>query len=250
MAGSGKMTGTTGAARKRKTAQVLPLTRRERVESKESAILDVAYRMFVSRGFAKTTIAEIASQAGVAEGTLYLYFNNKEALARGALAAFYRTLTDGAQKGIEKLATTRERLEFLAHHHLKNIIKEHRLLELLSILDRDVETYEGSEIYKMNRAYVAVFDSVVRDGMWRGDIDESVTPWVYRDIFYGGLEYAMRTMFIKSRKKSADTVVADVVRLMMNNEKETSGAGQRDDRTCTIERLEAAVRRLETMIAD
>jgi|GEM_PF-344991 len=226
-------------------------TRRERVQSKEDAIIAAAHEMLATHGFAKTTMSEIARKAGVAEGTLYLYFNNKEALARAVLATFYRRLTELAKQGVEKRNTTTEKLEFLARHHLDSIIRERRLLELVSTTERNSETYAGSEIYKMNREYVSVFDDVMRDGVWRGDIADGGTPWIQRDIFFGSLEYAMRTVLIKKRasKKDINAVVAELVKLL------TGGAGNsgktaplsNHDLIKAVKRVDAAAARLERL---
>lgn len=245
---SGKQTLRKTSARRGVEARGAPLTRRERVESKETAIVAAAYDMIVEQGFAKATIAEIAKASGVAEGTVYLYFNNKEALGRAVLAVFYEQLTEAARKGVERLPSTRERLEFLARHHLTNIIKVRRLLEMLLILDRNLESYEGSQIYKMNRTYVAVFDAVVRDGVWRGDIDEKITPWVLRDLFYGGLDYSMRTILLKHRKNAIDDVVAGIVALIVR-EPDTPGAKRKGaDVENTAARLERVTKKLEKIV--
>lgn len=231
----------------RKAAQTL--TRGARVASKEQAIIQVAYEMFAIQGFAKTTISEIARRAGVAEGTVYLYFSNKESIARAVLRSFYESLTEKAQAGVDKIEPTRDRIEFLARHHLESILKERRLLELLTTLDRDMETYEGSELYKMNRAYVAVFDRVIRDGAWRGEIKDGYSPWLLRDLFFGSLEHAMRTILIKHRKDQLGSFVDELVGLMMNalapqpEKKVTKKAGVA--MTEIVERMEAATERLE-----
>ncbi len=52
----------------------------ERLAARELAILDAARQVFAERGYHGSTMREIASRAGVATGTLYLYFANKEAL--------------------------------------------------------------------------------------------------------------------------------------------------------------------------
>ena len=191
-----------------------PQTRRSRVESKEAAIIKAAEEIILERGFAKSTIAAIAKHAGVAEGTVYLYFTNKEDLARGVLAAFYERLTRTAARGVRKEQSTHGRLAFLARHHLKTIIKERRLLELLAVVDRDGDFGEG-DVYQFNRNYVAVFDQVVRDGAWRGDLKDEIKLPVARDIFFGGLEYVMRTMLIKKRARDVDGSVEAFIDILV-----------------------------------
>lgn len=239
------------AAKSEQKRQSGPLTRREKLESRESAILEAAKEMIAERGFGKTTTAEIAAAANVAEGTLYLYFKNKESLGRAVLADFYRRLTDNARRGVGKLSETREKLAFLARHHLKNVIKERRVLELVYMLERDKDSYEGGQLYQMNRAYVAVFDSVLHEGVARGEIDATMTAWITRDIFYGSLEYAMRSMLIRDRRKSLEQVVSELVDLIMrtpspNRDKPLPSAGKTD---AAATRVLKAARKLESLLA-
>ena len=57
-------------------------------EPKRRAILAAASDLFLHRGFRATPMAAIAEKAGVAKGTLYLYFTDKDALFRALIAAF------------------------------------------------------------------------------------------------------------------------------------------------------------------
>ncbi|MEM9616978.1 MAG: TetR/AcrR family transcriptional regulator [Pseudomonadota bacterium] len=228
-------------------------TQRERVASKEEAMIVAAHAMLTAQGFAKTTMSDIAKRAGVAEGTLYLYFNNKEALARAVLADFYRRLTAAARRGVEKSETTADKLSFLARHHLESILRERRLLEIVATTDRNVESYGGSEIYKMNREYVAVFDGVMRDGVLKGEIADGGASWIARDIFFGGLEYAMRTILIKKRTAKKDiTAVVDRLVMMLIGGDAAAGKSQvvsGKDLANAVKRVDAAALRLERLAA-
>jgi len=228
-------------------------TRREKLESKERIIVDVAYEMFGTKGFAKSTMSEIAKTAGVAEGTLYLYFNNKESLAGAVIASFYERITESAQIGVDELETTAEKLKFLATHHLTSILAEKRILQLLSILDRLTQTAAGDEIYRMNKRYVAVFDGVVRDGIWRGDIASGFTAWILRDIFYGALEYAMRTMEITDRHGEVERFSNELV-AMVTNEQMLTGKRRKPvsaaELTKIARRFEGALDRIEAIAKD
>jgi AcrR family transcriptional regulator len=53
---------------------------RRRKEARPGEILDAALELFAEKGFAATKLAEVASRAGVSKGTVYLYFDSKEAL--------------------------------------------------------------------------------------------------------------------------------------------------------------------------
>ena len=81
-------------------------TSRARVEAKESSILDAAERIFAQAGFDGAKVSDIARAASVAEGTVYLYYKNKQDLLAGVVGRFWTQLTLGAEAAIEPDATT------------------------------------------------------------------------------------------------------------------------------------------------
>lgn len=60
-------------------------TRQRRKEARPGELLEAALDVFVERGYAATRLEEIAQRAGVSKGTLYLYFENKEALLKAVV---------------------------------------------------------------------------------------------------------------------------------------------------------------------
>ena len=220
------------------TTEPASKTRRQKVEDREQSILSAARDMFNENGYAGTTIADIARRSGVADGTVYLYFKNKEALARAVLAYFYTELTESAQAGVDRLSTTRERLEFLAMHHMAQVIRHRRLLEILSMHDLPMDHYQGSELYKMNKAYTAVFDRVAKDGVSQGHMRKTAAPWVMRDIFFGAMDYASRTIIMFRKAEDIEVFVGDLMALLLDN------SAPKDNADLTG-RLEAAATRLE-----
>jgi AcrR family transcriptional regulator len=64
--------------------EAMPGRSKEETRPKREAILDAARTLFVQKGYEETTIAEIAQAAGVAVGTVYLYFRNKHEILTGA----------------------------------------------------------------------------------------------------------------------------------------------------------------------
>ncbi len=55
------------------------------IAARRNQILDAATRVFAEKGFHATTIKDIAKEAGIADGTIYIYFENKMALMLGIL---------------------------------------------------------------------------------------------------------------------------------------------------------------------
>src|ERR1700743_3591748 len=78
-------------------SKVIPSNRSERAAERRAAIVDAAMEEFVARGFAATRLDDIAKRAGVAKGTIYLHFKDKESmfeeLIRTAIVPLVRRMT-------------------------------------------------------------------------------------------------------------------------------------------------------------
>lgn len=62
-----------------------PAPRRRRKDARPAELLAAALELFVRKGFAATRLEDVAGQAGVSKGTLYLYYDNKEALFKAVI---------------------------------------------------------------------------------------------------------------------------------------------------------------------
>jgi AcrR family transcriptional regulator len=221
------------------------LTRRERLEQREEAILAAAKAVFAEAGPEGARIAEIAARADVAEGTIYLYFRNKQALIDAVIARFYERLTREAQAGVERLADTFERFEFLARHHMESCMAEWHVLDLMiGLYRKPVDT--GQPPYPLNKAYVAVFDRVFREAEARGEVRDGLPLWIARDFFYGTLEYSTRTLMLRGGgARDVPRTVEMIIEMMKRAAAPASPAPAADRLTD----LDAVTRRLEAVAA-
>lgn len=220
------------------------VTRQERVQRKEDLIIEAARTMFMDSGFNGTTMAQIARASGVADGTLYTYFHNKEALARAVVTDFYGRLTRTAQDGVDTQVSIEARLLFLARHHLTNVIKERGVLALMPLIDMNLEAYKDSELFGLNKNYVSIFDRVIRDGQAQGAVSSAFTLWVLRDIFFGSLDYGSRTMLIKGRMAKLDEFAEQITRVILAPNSETAPSKMQK----VTQRLERAADRMEALV--
>ena len=219
-------------------------TRQSRVRKREDAIISAARQVFTTHGYGKATMAMIAREAGVADGTLYTYFENKKALARAVIADYYARLTQTAKQGVESRRTTRTRLDFLARHHITSILEERGIIEMLPVLTSSVTDYSQSELYGFNKTYVAVFDGLIREGRASGDIPGDADVAVLRDIFFGALDYGAKSSLLRSSRKAARK--ADITRLV--DQLVAMIVGSNVSTKTLADRLEAVADRVETAL--
>lgn len=232
---------------------------RTRLEQRESDIMEAATRLFAEEGFHGTSTRKIAAAAGVSEGTLFHYFSTKNVLLLAILDDFYAQLIESAQEGIQEVMGTRERLLLLAKNHLRALMENQALMmRLIQVyLSVDVnyyKDYKNSPIHEFNYRYTRIFDNVIREGMERGYIESDLELPVIRDLFFGGLEYGMRTLMARKYTKDriATYVEAIVEPLWQSMQLGNSVgspqkqiAGSRLDEVC--ERLEKITLRMENV---
>ena len=222
-------------------------TRRERVEEREAAIIGAARALFLQQGVDKTTMRAVAERAGIAEGTVYLYFKHKKALLDAVLREFYVDLIEGAERGVREVAFTKGRLRFLAQHHLGSVLGEWQMILAAASPERIGARYKDTEVYRLNRRYVSVFDKVVKEGVDCGEIRADVSHSIVRDLFFGGLEYMVRSLVIAHKEEALDDLVDGLLLLVLD------GAAMHDrpdpSNEAPVERLVAVAGRLERAVA-
>ena len=223
-------------------AKKYPQTRRKQVAEREGIIIQAARQIFNEKGYSQTTISEIARCSGVADGTVYLYFENKAALAHAVLSDFYDRLTEGVKTGVAGHKTLKTKLEYFATYHMQSILEYWRLLEMRPLIHITMDNYESSALYQMNKAYTMIFDQIIKDAIEQGCLEANKALWIWRDIFFGAMEYGVRTLIIKHNEADIADFVTGLLTLMFQEKK-----GIRTEPICVdvLQRLEKVTERLE-----
>lgn len=224
---------------------------RARLEQREADILDAATKLFASDGFHATSTRKIAAAAKVSEGTVFHYFSTKNALLLAILDNFYDDLTDSARAGIEEIMDTRERLLFLAKNHIRILLKNQALMMRLIQVYLSVDVnyyvdYKNSHIHDLNYQYTRLFNNVIREGIERGALDPALELPAIRDLFFGGLEYGMRTLLGKNKSDDVATYVQAIVDPLWNSMQRKSTVPAQEHHELE-QRLEQACLRVEDL---
>ncbi len=192
-------TARTGQAR----AEAVPADKRE-------AILRAATQVFARNGFFNAQMADVARVAGVAAGTVYLYFRGKDDLLA---SVFERTMREAIEEGrsvVEAATSPRERLRRIARLHLERIGRDRDLAVVFQVELRQstkfMERFSSTHL----RQYLGIIRQVIADGQAAGEFRRDVNPTVAAKVFFGALD-EMATNWILSRRRYALAADADVV---------------------------------------
>ena len=193
-------------------------TARARIEAKESSILDAAETIFAEAGFDGAKVSDIARAASVAEGTVYLYYKNKQDLLAGVVGRFWTQLTLGAEAAIEPAATTIEQLEQLGRYHLNSILDQFEVVSL-TYRARPQQEQDLDQV----REYVRVFDRIMQRGVDRDEFTKHTPIGQLRDVFFGTLEFSARTLKLRERPYD-HSVVTNLLAIMVGSSNAAAGA--------------------------
>lgn len=208
--------------------------------ARRDEILRAARDVFIEFGFEDARVAEVGRRAGIAEGTVYLYYKTKTALMEAVLSVFWQDLTQGARDTVSRHSAPIEQLRALADYHLTSVIRDLPFLDLAAKL-RKAYSVDPATRDRL-RAYVAVFDEIFEAGIARGAFDDAQPLWMPRDMFYGTLEYSARTISLRKAKRPTGTVD----NLISAFERTYGSTRPEPISKDLVERLERAVDRLES----
>lgn len=165
------------------------------VSHKHTAILDAAYELFGSRGFYETKMSEVAERAGIAKGTVYLYFKNKEELFLAVTRRDCEGFLEQLEMKLAACGTLQDKLSVIAGHHLLYYYerKQHTKLffrapnnhpELVAYMAHFIEEYTqavmkvmldsgAAEPELLAESYIGMLDRLKMDIMLRPGFTEA-----------------------------------------------------------------------------
>lgn len=109
----------------------MPRTKQQVVsEFRRAEILSAARTVFVRKGFDTGSVDEIAAAAGLAKGTLYLYFKSKKEIYRALIVHDMEAAIAGTLERIQEAATLREKLEAFILARLRNAERNREIFRI------------------------------------------------------------------------------------------------------------------------
>jgi TetR/AcrR family fatty acid metabolism transcriptional regulator len=194
-----------GALEKRSAVSEEPA----RVE-KRDAILRAAIETFAAKGFFHAQVADVARAAGVAAGTVYLYFRGKDDLL---ISIFERAMTGAIREGRASLAAKDgavERLREIARLHLERLGHDRQLAVVFQVELRQSTKFMERFSATYLREYLGLIRDVIVEGQEEGVFRSDVNATLAAKLFFGGLD-EMATNWILSRRKYSLASEADAI---------------------------------------
>lgn len=180
------------------------------VTDKREAILRAAIRVFSQNGYFNSKVADIAREAGIADGTVYLYFKSKEEILHSIFdRAMEEFITEG-KKEIEKITKADERLQRIAQLHLEKLGADRDLAIVFQVELRGSIKFMQEFSATGFAEYLDIIQQTIVEGQKSGVFRKSLNPTICAKILFGALD-EMVTNWILSPKPYPLAPLADTV---------------------------------------
>jgi TetR/AcrR family fatty acid metabolism transcriptional regulator len=183
---------------------------------KRDAILRAAIDTFAERGYFNAQVADVARAAGVAAGTVYLYFKSKDDLL---VSIFERSMREGltnSRAAVADLADPPERLRRLARGHLARLGNDRNLAIVFQVELRQSTKFMERFSSTLLRDYLGLIREAIADGQREGLFRADIKPTSAAKMLFGALDEMATNWILSRRRYSLEAEADEVVDFFLN----------------------------------
>ena len=163
-----------------------------KAENKHSKIISAATKVFAKKGFFTARISDIAKEAKVADGTIYLYFNNKYDILLSVFEEEVGKIVEKTDKLISNEEDPQKMLEIYTIQHLMAMKKNKNLAEVIQIELR--QSNKVIKDYRNNKfsEYIGTIADIIKKGQKTGIYRTDIKPDIAKRVYFGALDEVSR----------------------------------------------------------
>lgn len=215
---------------------VVRLSREERM----AQILAAATDEFRTAGFDGASMSAIAGRAGIVEGSIYRFFDNKAHLLTHCIEVWYEQMLVYYAAELAQITGLRARLRFMIWRHLKTVHDDPEMCRLMFNLVRSSDGYRSTEVYRLNSLYTERTLDIIREGIAAGELRGDLDLRLVRDMIYGAVEHRVWGFLYADGRLDPDGVADALVDLVIGG---LDTAGETAQRVAVLEeRIRARLR--------
>jgi TetR/AcrR family fatty acid metabolism transcriptional regulator len=167
--------------------------------SKRERILRASVDVFAEHGYFNAKVTQIAKSAGVADGTIYLYFDGKEDLLITIFREYTRNYLHSLEQSLANVNRAEERLRIAIRHHLETLGRDRALAVVSQVELRHSLKFMSLFSQQEVADYLNVIRKIVEHGQTEGTFRRNVHPQLVAKSIFGILD-EMVTSWILSDK--------------------------------------------------
>lgn len=192
------------------------INRKQKPNDKYRRILEAAIKVFAEKGFHQATVAQIAQEAGVADGTIYLYFKNKDDILvqffnykTKQVFSRFRTEVDKADNAVDKLRN-------LIRRHLAEFQADRNMAILYQSETHQRARMVEEQIKEMSTMYLDIVSEIVEQGQQEGRIRKNLYLGLVKRFILGAVDEVINTWIHSDAEYDLVTMADPLVELVIN----------------------------------
>jgi TetR/AcrR family fatty acid metabolism transcriptional regulator len=183
---------------------------------KYQRILDAAVEVIAENGYFQSPVSKIAARAGVADGTIYLYFKSKDEVLRAAIDRMMQRFYDGVEQEFQRVTDPRGQLEAIGRLHLEAVTVNRSMAIVMQTEVRQSAKFIAEFSHKHLVRYIQMVREIVRRGQEAGVFRKELSAGVVAQCWFGAIGELLTTAIFTGREYDAKATVKQVLDVMLN----------------------------------
>lgn len=156
-------------------------------------ILEAAVKVFAEQGFYQSTIAQVANKAGVADGTIYLYFKNKDDILSHFFSYKAKQIFDRFREDVELSDHAVDKLRSLVRRHLDEFQQDRNMAVVYQVEIHQSSRLFEAQIKKMSGMYLDILSEIVEQGQEEGSLRKDLYVGLVKRYILGAIDEVINT---------------------------------------------------------
>ncbi|MBS3808905.1 MAG: TetR/AcrR family transcriptional regulator [Desulfobacterales bacterium] len=168
----------------------------EQPSVKYNQILNAAIKVFAEQGFHQATISQVAREAGVADGTIYLYFKSKADLLSNFFSYKTRLVFDRFRNAVDQAENARSKLTSLIELHLGEFQRDPNMAVVFQREALLARYLDEESIREITKTYMDLLDEILRQGQQEGTIRNTLPLGLAKRFILGAVNEVINTWLV------------------------------------------------------
>ncbi|MDN7245929.1 TetR/AcrR family transcriptional regulator [Planococcus shenhongbingii] len=182
---------------------------------KYKQIVDAAVIVIAENGYHQAQVSKIAKQAGVADGTIYLYFKNKEDILISVFQEKMGVFVEKLEQILIREISASEKLRLMIESHFGLLASDLHLAIVTQLELRQSNHDIRLKINGVLREYLLLLDKILVKGMEDGEFDKEMDIRLARQMVFGTMDETITTWVMNDHKYDLVDLAPKVHRLLM-----------------------------------
>jgi TetR/AcrR family fatty acid metabolism transcriptional regulator len=170
-------------------------------KDKHIRIIKAATKIFAQKGFFQAKVSDIAKEAQVADGTIYLYFENKDDILISLFEEQMNRVLEDMKTQISKENNAIKKIEKFAYNHLKLMELNKNMAEIIQVELRQSTKFMKEYKNEKFHQYLNLIGDIIEEGQQKGIFKKDIIPGIAKRAFFGALDEMSRFWVLSRRRK-------------------------------------------------